>query len=443
MVFAPLDTLNYSGTMTIINTDPVDFNQTFTVAGEGVFAPDITSEDSIQVYCLPSDTQVVQFTIENVGLGELNFTTHIGTWNPGTEILGGRDNFGHMWRDSDEPGGPTFDWIDISNTGTQISIAGDNATSGAINIGFPFSFYGTEYSELRVCTNGWISFTSFLFSPVNQILPNNYAPRAMIAALWDDLDFHYNSKAYYELQGNKFIILFENVYTVNGQGPYTFEIILYENSLIKMQYLTLQNLVHDYTVGIQNYAKNDGLNIAYNTTYLHNNMAISIGVNSWVSASPAFGAIPGQSSMDLELTFKTDHYDLGDFWACLQIESNDPDEKEYIIPIHMEVTHAVGIDDKEAIEIEGFLLGQNTPNPFNPKTTIMYNIEENDFVELVVYNMLGQKVRTLVNKQQSAKTYRVVWDGLDEHSIPVSSGVYVYRLKAGKNVAINKMVFLK
>ena len=172
-------------------------------------------------------------------------------------------------------------------------------------------------------------------------------------------------------------------------------------------------------------------------------MAVSIGLNSWVTASPAFGVIPGQSSMDLDLTFKTNHYDLGHFWACLQIESNDPDETEYVIPIHMEVTYAAGIEDEQVIKIEGFHLGQNTPNPFNPTTTIMYNIEENDFVELVVYNMLGQKIRTLVNKQQSAKTYRVVWDGLDEHGVQVSSGIYVYRLKAGKNVAINKMIFLK
>jgi len=443
VVFAPQDTSVYNGNITIVNTDPVNFNQIFTVTGEGVFAPDITSEDSIQVYCLPSDSQVVQFTIENVGLGELNFTTQIGTWDPGTEVLGGSDNFGHMWKDSDEPGGPVFDWIDITGNGTQIPITGDNATSGAINIGFPFSYYGTEYNELRVCTNGWLSFTSFLFSPANQPLPNNYAPRALIAALWDDLDFHYNSTAYYELQGNKFIVLFEDVYTASGQGPYTFEIILYDNSLIKMQYLSMQNLVHDYTVGIQNYAKNDGLNIACNTNYLHNNMAISIGVNSWVTASPSFGTIPGQSSMDVDLTFKTNNFDLGDFWACLQIESNDPDETEYVIPIHMEVTYAAGIEGEEAIQIEGFHLGQNIPNPFNPTTTIMYNIEQADQVELVVYNMLGQKVRTLVNKHQSAKTYRVVWNGLDEHGTQVSSGVYVYRLKAGKNVAINKMIFLK
>jgi peptidase C25-like protein/flagellar hook capping protein FlgD/ASPM-SPD-2-Hydin domain-containing protein len=443
VTFAPQDTMVYNGTITITNTDPVNFNQTFTVGGEGVMAPDISSIDSMQVYCLPSDSQVVQFTIDNIGYGELSFTTNIGTWNPGTEKLDGGDNYGHMWRDSDEPGGPTFDWIDISSTGTEIPISGDNATSGAIDIGFPFNYYGTDYSQVRVCTNGWLSFTSFLFSPANQQLPNTYAPRAMIAALWDDLDFQYNSKAYYELQNNKFIVMFEDVYCVTGEGPYTFQIILYDNSLIKMQYLSMQNLVHNYTVGIQNYAKNDGITMAYNTNYLHNDMAISIGVNSWVSVSPAFGVIHGQSSLDLDLTFQTDNFDLGDFWACLQIESNDPDETEYVIPIHMVVSMVAGIGEEEGIKIEGFHLSQNTPNPFNPTTTIMYNIEKSDQVDLVIYNMLGQKVRTLVNTQQAAKMYRVVWDGHDDHGAQVASGIYIYRLKAGENVAINKMIFMK
>ncbi len=57
--------------------------------------------------------------------------------------------------------------------------------------------------------------------------------------------------------------------------------------------------------------------------------------------------------------------------------------------------------------------------------------------------MLGQKVRTLVNKQQTAKMYRVVWDGHDDRGAQVASGIYIYRLKAGENVAINKMIFLK
>jgi hypothetical protein len=445
VTFAPTDTISYNDILTITNSDPVNFVQTIPINGEGMSAPDIFSQDSLRITILPADTQQVQFTIENVGLGELIFNAQIASWDPNgkLEVLGGEDNYGHKWKDSDEPGGPTFDWIDISSSGTQIAITGDNATSGAINIGFPVTYYGTEYNEVRVCTNGWLSFTSFLFSPANQPLPNNYAPRTMIAPLWDDLNFQANSRAYYEQQGNKFIVLFENVYCLTGQGPYTFEVILYDNEVIKFQYLSLQNLVNDYTVGIQNYAKNDGLTIAYNTNYLHDNMAILISINSWVQASPLSGLIPRQSSMDLDLTFTTTDLELGDYWACLQIESNDPDETVYSVPIHMIVSNIVGVEDKVEVQIEGFYLSQNNPNPFNPTTTISYNIEQADKVELVVYNMLGQKVRTLVNRQQTAKMYRVVWDGHDDHGAQVASGIYIYRLKAGENVAINKMIFLK
>jgi hypothetical protein len=139
----------------------------------------------------------------------------------------------------------------------------------------------------------------------------------------------------------------------------------------------------------------------------------------------------------------SNNFENGDFWACLQIESNDPDETEYLVPIHMVISPFAGIEDEEEITIEGFHLSQNSPNPFNPTTTILYNIEESAKVELIVYNMLGQKVRTLVNSDQDPKTYRVVWNGQDDHGVQVSSGVYIYRLKAGENVAINKMIFLK
>lgn len=443
--FAPEDTISYSDTLIISNSDPTKFSQTITVNGSGMSAPDIFTQDSIAVTLLPNDTLQFQFTIENVGLGDLEFNAQIASWTPSDdlEMLDGGDNYGHIWKDSDEPGGPTFDWIDITATGSQINITGDNFTSDAVNIGFSFPFYGSEYNQLRVCTNGWISFTSFLFHSFNYALPSMYAPRCMIAPLWDDLNFQTDSKVYYELQGNKFIILFENVYCLSGEGPYTFQVILYDNENIKLQYLNLQNLVHNYTVGIQNYQKNDGLTIAHNETYLHSNMAILISVNSWVQLNPLSGFIPRQSSMDLELTFTTDNFPLGENWASLQIESNDPDETIHNVPILMNVSMTTEIYDETAVQLEGFQLKQNRPNPFNPSTTITYNIEHADHVELIIYNMLGQKVKTLTDTHQPAKTYRVVWDGVDDHGMPVSSGIYLYRLKSGKNVAVNKMIFLK
>ena len=90
-----------------------------------------------------------------------------------------------------------------------------------------------------------------------------------------------------------------------------------------------------------------------------------------------------------------------------------------------------------------FTLKQNYPNPFNPTTTIKYTLPKAFHVELSIYNTLGQKVRTLVKKQQFAGHYQVQWDGRDDKGKPVGSGMYLYRLQSGDYVEIKKMILLK
>ena len=240
--FTPDDTLLYNGTFTVLNNDPVNFSTSFTVGGEGIFAPDIQTVplDTFVVTVGLTDSVTQPVTIQNVGLGELIFNAQIAGWDPGNlEGAGGSDTYGHMWIDSDEPNGPTFDWIDISLTGTEIPLTGNNSISNRITIGFPFSFYGQSYGDFRVCTNGWLSFNTFSVAYNNQALPSNLAPRAMIAPLWDDLNFQPDSRLYYENQGNKLVLMYENVYRITGEGPYSFEVILFDNDNIVLQYLDL------------------------------------------------------------------------------------------------------------------------------------------------------------------------------------------------------------
>jgi hypothetical protein len=90
-----------------------------------------------------------------------------------------------------------------------------------------------------------------------------------------------------------------------------------------------------------------------------------------------------------------------------------------------------------------FALEQNHPNPFNPTTTISFTLPEKLKAELVVFNLSGQRIRTLLNELQPAGPNQVVWNGRDDHGIPVSSGVYFYRLKAGRYMQTRKMVLLK
>ncbi len=92
---------------------------------------------------------------------------------------------------------------------------------------------------------------------------------------------------------------------------------------------------------------------------------------------------------------------------------------------------------------DSYGLGQNVPNPSNPQTQISYQLPEAGEVSLVIYNALGQPIRTLVQERQAAGVYRVTWDGRDGQGRAVSSGVYLYRLRAGSFEAERKMVLAK
>lgn len=93
--------------------------------------------------------------------------------------------------------------------------------------------------------------------------------------------------------------------------------------------------------------------------------------------------------------------------------------------------------------IAGFELDQNYPNPFNPETTISYRLPKSSEAELTIYNMLGQKIKLLVRTKQAAGDYQVVWDGRSDSGKQVSSGVYIYQLKAGEFVRVKKLVFMR
>lgn len=90
-----------------------------------------------------------------------------------------------------------------------------------------------------------------------------------------------------------------------------------------------------------------------------------------------------------------------------------------------------------------FVLRQNFPNPFNPATTIKYDLAESGKVQLHIYSVTGQVVRTLVNGPQAAGRYQILWDGNDDRGISVSSGMYFYRLTAEKFTSVKKLMLLK
>ncbi len=88
-------------------------------------------------------------------------------------------------------------------------------------------------------------------------------------------------------------------------------------------------------------------------------------------------------------------------------------------------------------------LSQNYPNPFNPNTTISYNLKEAGQVTLEVYNIKGQKVRTLVNEHKDVGRYNIEWNGKNDNKQSVSSGMYFYKMKSGVYTDTKKMILMK
>ncbi len=98
---------------------------------------------------------------------------------------------------------------------------------------------------------------------------------------------------------------------------------------------------------------------------------------------------------------------------------------------------------EETIVPSNFYMSQNYPNPFNPTTNIKFGIPEASNVKVVIYNMLGQQIKVLVNNAFAAGTYNLTWDGTNDMGVKVAGGAYIYRISAGNFISTKKMVLLK
>ena len=117
----------------------------------------------------------------------------------------------------------------------------------------------------------------------------------------------------------------------------------------------------------------------------------------------------------------------------------ESDSVVFEIPIYLEYVSA---QLNNTIPIE-FALKQNYPNPFNAVTKLQYAIPKNSHVEIIIYDMLGREVKTLINQTQDAGNRSVIWDATNDYGKPVSTGIYLYQIQAGEYMQTKKMVLLK
>ncbi|RZP30667.1 T9SS type A sorting domain-containing protein [bacterium] len=99
-------------------------------------------------------------------------------------------------------------------------------------------------------------------------------------------------------------------------------------------------------------------------------------------------------------------------------------------------------NDTESL-LKTFMLYPNYPNPFNPTTTIRYNLLQSSLVNITIYDMMGRKIKTLINQSQDVGQRSIVWKATNDFGHPVSTGIYLYQIHAGDNIQTKKMIFLK
>ncbi len=380
---------NYSTTLQITSNDLTNPQVNVPVSLRVNGAPVVGfSPDSIIITLQPGEIDSTVLTMLNSGAGPLNFSLrdedvfnamrlaqgtgqgqntqsnyemNLGKGEtdprPGVapaEGLGGPDLFGYRWIDSDEPGGPVFNWVDISATGTPLTQSSawiptgtfDGNDEGYIEVPlpFPFSFYGVAYTSAFVGSNGTLSFQA----PTANTFTNQAIPTAggsidnFLAAFWDDMEVNDPSVIYYGTNGGDFVVQFVGLPRYPTSTPdYTFEYILKPSGAIFFQYLNMGingGTLTSSSVGIENVGGTDGLQVAFNAAYLHNDLAIRFSAESaWLSQNPASGTVAAGGNFPVQVIADATNLTEGTYRAKIVISSNDPVTPEMEVPVKLVV----------------------------------------------------------------------------------------------------------
>ena len=392
------------------------------------------------------------------------------------------------------PSQPTFDWIDISGTGTdRIDLLSDDSVIGPIDLGFPFRFFGQEYSQYWISSNGWIAFADPMGEDAsfNEEIPAADAPNALVAWFWNDLDpsetnvlnRHLYTEATTVNGTDAHVLTFERYpeYNADADGWITGQIVLLAgpdastNGSIKLQYKEHGASIdlEDATVGIEDASGSTGLEYRYNDRggpLFGSPLAVQIGPDP--TALPvelaAFAATQTRGAVQLQWRTLSETNNAG-FAIERQVDDNTFAEIAFVEGagttsrsqtyryVDSDVTYAattlayrlkqVDTDGTatyskelrvERDTPEQVVLHPNSPNPFARQTVLRYGLPRAGPVRLSVYDVHGRRVATLVDGEQTPGPKEVPF-----RADRLASGVYFVRLHAAGRTLTQKLTVLR
>ena len=292
---------------------------------------------------------------------------------------------GYAWTNSLDATGPSHVWELITETGTALDLPTDDSQT-AVTLPFPFPFFGSEYTALRVCSNGWLSFDETNSTDYNnQAIPTVGNVDNAIFPLWDDLDPEESDGAvYFQTDFGDGVDMAVFQWTdyprhVTG-GPYTFQVVLFPDGEILFHYIDMDDeSLGSISVGVEGPGGTEGLEVNFD------------GTGSWITTGLTVSIQPVTTDV----------------------------ETPAVRPVSLELADAF-------------------PNPFNPRTTIGFSLAQAGPVQLRVYDIAGRLVSTLIDQPLGAGQHQARFDG---SALP--SGLYFYRLDTTSGSLTRKMMLVK
>ncbi|HOD17591.1 MAG TPA: C25 family cysteine peptidase [Candidatus Cloacimonadota bacterium] len=345
--------------------------------------------------------------------------------NPSVTDPTGPDEYGYYAYDNYDTAylaHPTYSWLEIDPAhggpaNAQVRQYIDDS-SYVINLPFSFRYYGIDYNQLTICTNGWVSFGATWMTDFNNLyIPAPLGPYAQVSVYWDDLKgmktgedslgSYFNNMrliTWHDTVSNKFYVEWNDAYNnynidlLQNASLEKFQLILIprnnDDGDLIFQYHTVDNpaVTNNYsTVGIENHLQNGGLLYSYANIYP-------------VTAHP----------LEAGLAIK---------FTTVPPDNYTANEDDCNVPVPVS-------------------LKQNYPNPFRNETSFGFTANMKSEVNLAIYNLKGQLVRYLPQGILAKGSHQIIWDGKDNKGNLAPDGVYIYKLTAAGQTLSRKMIKL-
>jgi hypothetical protein len=327
----------------------------------------------------------------------------------------GPDDYGYYAYSSDDTfyeETPQYDWKELVGTGTQISLPPASSYTTTVDLPFTFTYYGNNYTQVRISTDGWIAFGSGTqTAPVNAALPHNDNVNNMVAVLWDDLydEEFFMGKIYYhhDAANHRFIVEWDSIshadfieepvretFQVQLMDPAHHNTITGDGEVI-MQYRIVQQ-PETVTVGIENDAQNIGITYLFNNNYHHTASALKNEYAIKFTTNPPFESM------------------------IVSVEEDD-------------------LLNGHSSTASGLI---NRPNPFSSATDISFNLTQTSVLSLQIFDVNGELITNLFSGRLNEGNHTLQWNGLNDNGKKAGAGIYFCRLQSeGFSETIKLLMF--